>query len=140
MFASGDRPSCGLHLSHSDRISSRDPLWACIQIARHCSPNEWHRYLHGHGRGCETKRFSVRQWLLLAFGPQMQNVKLEGDAKWILRSLELLCHARSRGFANGRSLPTAHGLPPRKHLNLRVLDRLSSHWAPSTYSWVLTQK
>src|ERR1017187_7362630 len=140
MFASGDRHSCGLHLSHSDRISSRDPLWACIQIARHYSPNEWQRYLHGHEKGCETKRFAAPLWLFQSSGPQAQNSRLEEDAKLVVLPLELVCYAQSRGFANERSLPAVDELPRRKQLNSIVLDRLSSCWAPFEYSRMLTPK
>src|SRR6266567_745662 len=122
MFASGDRPSCGLHLSRSDRISSRDPLWACIQIARHYSPNEWHRYPHGHESGCETKRSAAPRWQFQASGPQAQNRSLEEDAKLDVLLLELVCYAQSRGFANERSLPAADDFPPRKQLNSIVFD------------------
>src|ERR1039458_2776872 len=111
MFASGDRPSCGLHLLHSDRTSSHDPLSACIQIGRHHSPNEWHRYLHGHERGCETKRFAAPLWLFQASGPQAQHSMLEEDAKVVVLPLELVFYAQSRGFENERSLPAADELP-----------------------------
>src|ERR1700677_5140411 len=138
MFASGDQPSCGLLLSHSDRTSSRDPLWACIQIARHSSPNEWHRYLHGRERGCETERYAAPLLRFQASEPQAQNSRLEEDAKLVVRPLELVCHAPSRGFENERSLPATDELPRRKQPSSIVFDRLSSCWVPFRYSCVLT--
>src|ERR1017187_9594769 len=49
-----------------------------------------------------------------------------------------ICYARSTGFANVRSLPTADELPPQKQLNSISFDRLSSCWAPFEYSWMVT--
>src|ERR1035441_4365177 len=53
-------------------------------------------YLHGHGRGRETKRFAAPLWLFQASWPQAQNSRLEEDAKLVVLPLELVCYEIGR--------------------------------------------
>ncbi len=103
-FASGDQSSFGLAPSRSNKTSSRDLLWACIQIARRCSPSELHRHRRAHGRGCETRQFAALPLPLRVSAPQGRNWRLELSPTWRLELPRLGRHAQSGGYVNERSL------------------------------------